>query len=481
MQSNRRRTQATQLRLRLGGLLLLLLFLLATRLCGITHSPFETGDLWRQPDTESIALLFLRRGFHPLRPEFFYDGPFPNVVALELQVTTTLIALLYKLFGRHFLLARLVPIALFLGSAAFLYGIARRYLPTWGTALSVLLYGLFPVNLYLSRSIQPESAGLFFYIGALYLFIRYAEDERDRWLLLSGLFVALAITQKPQTALIGLPILGVAWARWGWRCLIQPKLWLFAVGALGLPALYYAYSNAVAEFHFVTGIATKHILVRFYTDIRTPEAQAFFRESGPKGFTWTGLAVVAAGLLWVRRGFGVIYLWVLASLINLVAVVAVIKFYYYLVYLTPPLAIVGGALLARIRWRVIPALVVGVVGLSGFLLIQSMYKGWPALETQGRIIQELTRPDELIVIGTRDPALLNRAERAGWRFGLALYPGVPREPVAELAYYIDHGATYFVPMMGYIYGDDGRLKRYLEAHYQRVEPVPGYPVYRLSR
>jgi hypothetical protein len=95
-------------------------------------------------------------------------------------------------------------------------------------------------------------------------------------------------------------------------------------------------------------------------------------------------------------------------------------------------------------------------------------------------VRELTGPDELIVVGTRDPALLNLAQRAGWRFGLALYPGVPREPVAELQYYARHGASYFVPLMGYIYGDDGRLKGYLEAHYQRVEPVAGYPVYKLK-
>lgn len=484
MREERRRTQPTRVRLLAGGVLLLLLLLLP-RLYGITHSPFETGDLWRQPDTESIALLFLRQGFHPLRPQFFYDGPLPNVVALELQVTTTLIALLYKLFGRSYLLARLVPTAFFLGSAGFLYGIARRYLSPWGAALAVLLYGLFPVNLYLSRSIQPESCGLFFYSGALYLFLRYAEADAeadaDRWLVLSGLFIALAVTQKPQTALIGLPILGVAWGRHGWRCLVEPKLWLFALGALGLPALYYAYSNAVAEFHFVTGIATKHILVRFYSDIWQPEAQTFLREQAPKAFTWTGLALIAAGLLWVRRGFGVIYLWVLATLINLVAVVAVIKFAYYLVYLTPPLAILGGALLERGRWRALAVSVVGVVGLTGFLTVRPLYAGWPALQTQGRIIRALTKPDELIIVGTRDPALLNLAERAGWRFGLALYPGVPREPVAELEYYVRNGATYFVPLMGYIYGDDGRLKQYLEAHYQRVELVTGYPVYRLSR
>lgn len=459
---------------------ILLLVLLLPRLYGITNSPFESGDLWRQPDTESIALLFVRDGFHPLRPQFFYDGPLPNVVALELQVTTTLIALLYKAFGQQYWLARLVPIGLFLGSAGLLYGIARRWLGSWGAGLGVLLYGLFPVNLYLSRAIQPESAGLFFYIGALYLFIRYTESERSRWLVGAGLSLALAITQKPQLALIGLPMLGAAWGRWGWRCLLQWRLWLCALGALLLSALYYWYSNSVAEFHFVTGIATKHIFTRFYSDFRTPEALAFFRESGPKALTWVGLLLSLGGLLWLRRGLGLLYLWVLASVINLVTVVAVIKFYYYLVYLTPPLALLGGALLARLRWRVVPLALVGVVGWTGFGIVQPMYKGWPALDTQGRVVRELTGPEELIVVGTRDPALLNRSERAGWRFGLALYPGVPREPVAELQYYVAQGASLFVPMQGYIYGDDnGRLRRYLDQHYERVEPVAGYPVYRL--
>ncbi|MGE5674904.1 MAG: hypothetical protein ACM3XM_13695, partial [Mycobacterium leprae] len=107
---------------------LLFLFLFCLRLYGVGHSPFEQGEYWRQPDTESVALNFLHYRFNILQPNFNYDGPLPNVVALELQVTTTLIALLYRLFGQHYALARLVPILFFTGSCAYLYGLSRRYI-----------------------------------------------------------------------------------------------------------------------------------------------------------------------------------------------------------------------------------------------------------------------------------------------------------------------------------------------------------------
>jgi len=235
-------------------LLFAVFFLLfAVRLYGINNPPFEMGEYWRQPDTESIALNFIHYRFSILQPNFLYDGPLPNVVALELQVITPIIAVLYKLFGHHYFLARSVSILFFLGSCAYLYALARRYVGKDGAIWATLLYGLFPVNLFLSRSIQPEPAALFFYVGSLYYFQRYreAQDRAGYWVAASGLFLAVAIMEKPQTALIGLPMLGLAWQKYGRRLLCQWQLWLFALLTLGIPVAYFVYSNSVAEFRLL--------------------------------------------------------------------------------------------------------------------------------------------------------------------------------------------------------------------------------------
>lgn len=91
--------------------LLLLIFL--TRLYHINTPPWEFEESWRQADTESMAWNFVNYDFDLWRPNLNYDGPFPNIPALEFPVTTGLIALLYGIFGRQYFWARLVPIIFF--------------------------------------------------------------------------------------------------------------------------------------------------------------------------------------------------------------------------------------------------------------------------------------------------------------------------------------------------------------------------------
>ncbi|MGI6451757.1 MAG: dolichyl-phosphate-mannose--protein mannosyltransferase, partial [Desulfitobacteriia bacterium] len=95
-------------------LFFLLLLLTLLRLYHLNTPPWEIEESWRQADTESIAWNFVSYEANPLHPHLNYDGPFPNIPALELQITTYLIAILYKLFGHHYFLARLVPVAFFL-------------------------------------------------------------------------------------------------------------------------------------------------------------------------------------------------------------------------------------------------------------------------------------------------------------------------------------------------------------------------------
>lgn len=476
---------ATSRRAHQLALVVLSLLLVAVRLYGINHSPFEYGEFWRQPDTESIAINFIHYRFNILQPNFHYDGPLPNIPALELQVTTALIAVLYTLFGQHYFLARLVPILFFLGSCAYLYRIGQRYMGDWGAFWAVAIYGLLPVNLFFSRSIQPESAAMFFYVGALYYFQRYADDKgsADRFLALGGLFLALAISQKPQTAILGLPILGLAYQKHGWRFLLQWRLWLCAAAALGLPLLYYVYMNGAAEFHFTEGIATKHVLPNLFSAFRTPAAQEFFKTEIPRALTVPALWLLGLSMLDLRKRFSVVYLWLIAVIIYLLTVGAIIKFYYYLIYITPPLALIMGAFLARFKgwFRVLPALLVAFIGVSSFQVILPLYVEQEEIITQGRLVQQVTQPDDLIVVSTFNPALINASERRGWRYQIHYYPQIPTDPEAELQYYIDHGAKYFVTLKGFIYNDpNGQIKQYLESHFRRIEPMPGYVMYALD-
>lgn len=455
-------------------------FIAALRIPHIADSPYEY-DSWRQSDTESIALNFISHRFNILYPQLNYDGPMPNYVQLEFQLTTWIIALLYKLFGHHYALARAVPVCFFIGSAWFLFLIARKYGSAATGRFAVLIYGLLPIHVLYSRAIMPESAALLFMTGAFYWFGEWLDCKKRHVLLLAACFTALAISQKIPTVFVGIPMLWMAAVRFRWTLFTRRELWLFAAIALLPPLLYFRWLSAIAEFPFVSGIASKHILPNALSSIRSPEALRFFMEQLPAMFTWYGVALFAAGLCalnWKREY--AIGIWAVAMIVELITIVATIRFDYYLIFIGPLVALLGAKLLDSISKRGLGR----AVAVAWLLLLsyQSFQQVTPILgrqldvvKQQAEVVQRLTKPDDLIVVGTDDPSLLNASRRKGWRVGNTM----PHDPVAELRYFVSNGAAYFVPLQGWIAGDDGRLQRYLRETYPVIEVKGSYSIYKL--
>lgn len=487
-------------------LALVLLLLLALRLPHIGDSPFGY-DSWRQSDTEAMARNFVEHRFHVLYPQLNYQGPLPNYAQLELQITTALIAVLYKLFGYSYMLARIVPIAFFTGSAWFMYRIAASRYSAGPAVFALLVYGLMPLNLLYSRAIMPESAALFFYTGAFYWFSAWIAKEKRSQLIAAALFTSLAICVKIPTVFVGIPMLAMAVVKYKSGIFRRLELWGFALLALLPPYVYYAWLATVAESTFVSGIATKHIGPRFATAAWSAEAAHFFASEMPKAFTWTGLALAVTGLilllLW-KRDFALL-VWTLAITAELATIVAVIRFNYYLIFAGPLIALLAAGVLeyftrlgripdrqrqgvksyVRVRPSKRARLAVGLLAAVtlGGLSVESYRQAAPvigiqneALITQAKVVERLTSPDDLIVTGTDDPSLMNASRRAGWR----VTNSIPGDPVAELDYFVREGAAYFVPLKGYIDGDpDGRLRRTLEERYPKLEAESEYYVYKL--
>ena len=391
------------------------LLLLALRLPALNNSPFEY-QAWRQSDTEAIARNFIEQKFHILYPQLNYDGPPPNYVQLELQVTTFIIAILYKLFGYHYYLARLVPLLFFTGSAWYLYLIAAKIFAAPTARLAVILYGIFPLNIFISRAIMPEAAALFFYTGAFYYFMKWKDGDDVIALPAAALFTALAVAVKVPAVFIGLPMLYMSWQKYGLRLFSSPKLWSFAAVSLGLPLLYYIWLHGIAETDYVTGIAVGQILPRLLEDGFTPEARSFLLTALPRSYTTWGLLLAAPGLFILRKQREIpLLVWALALLLQVAIIVSVIRLDYYLVFLSPLLALLGATVLHRLtRLRAAYVLVPLV-----FLTI--LYTGWsntnivyPAKENllrHAEIIRKNTAPDDLIVTGTVEPLLLNCSNR----------------------------------------------------------------------
>ena len=466
-------------------IIMLLIFLM--RLPGITNAPPEMGDLWRQPDTESIARNFVDHEFNILRPQFNYDGALPNYIQLEFQITTFIIAVLYKIFGHHYYLARLVPILFFMISVYYLYRLIEKIYGKKAAWITIIIYGIIPINLFYSRAIMPESAALCFFNGAFYYFYKWYKDNRNMDLFISGILTAIAISQKTPAIFIGLAFIFMCIEKYGPRFITRWRLWLFGAIALIPPFAYIFYSGEIAEFKFVSGIGLKHIIPNFTTSVFSEKAMEFYKINLPESFTLLILILAIVGIftLFSKKSRPLLYL-SLSIILEVIFIVSVIKFKYYLIFLAPIIAILAGRTLylifsnIRIVGSLVLVLTLTYTGISSYNLVKDDYKVREDIVDFGRIIDENTSKGDLVVIGYPDSGRLSISNRQGWRANIDIYPEIPEGVVAETKYYVDNGVRYFILDGSGVVDDGGAYRRYLDDNFEIELIEEKYRFYKLN-
>lgn len=461
---------------------ILLIVLLLFRLPHLANSPLEYHG-WRQSDTEAMARNFVQDRFNIFYPQLNYDGPGPNYAQLELQITTFLIAILYKFLGSSYVLARLVPLVLFLGSALFLYLTGMYLFGRQAAAAALILYGLSPYNIFFSRAIMPESAALFFFVGAFYFFLRGMENEEKKvYFYGAAIFTALAITQKVPTIFIGIPFLYLLYKKHGLQALVRKQTWIFALTALGLPLLYFIWLQSQAKADYVSGIARVLVCSNLGSKVFSFDNLLFFDRVLPQAFTKYGLVLALAGLLAVRGRGTPVVIWFLAMVLEQIIIAGPIGLEYYVLLLSPPLALLGGRVLDLISCRIKAAYL--PLAVLFFLLAYQSWIGTPPLFQedvevlgQAELVGRFTTPGDLIVTGQYNPRLLNMSHRKGWRANL-IFPGSPQ---AEINFFAISGARYFIVAGGIIEGDEeGTYLEHLKKNLPKVLEEQGVEIYRIT-
>ena len=473
------------------------IFILSLRLLYITNSPLEY-HAWRQSDTEAIARNFASNSLNIFLPQLNYDGPLPNYVQLELQLTTFIIALLYKAFGYHYALARLVPLLFFMGSAYYLFILAKSMYDLKTALYAVVLYGILPINIFFSRAIMPESAAMFFYIGSFFYFSEWIKLEAPHHFLLASIFTALAITQKIPAIFICFPMLYLAIKKHNalqryhavhkyiavrnYKTVSFGKLlFIFVLISCGLPLLYFGYLHIIAETDYVSGIALELILPNFATAIFTAEAQAFLRVFFYRLFTPYSIILLLGGIYTIHfPRDSALLIWTLAIAVEIATIAAVIKLEYYLIFFSPIIALWGAKsfdfLNKKRAGSVIMVVICTLLFYTGWQNISPYYGEDTELAYQVKIIEQNTRTDHLLVIGSSVPILLNLSHRQGYR----AIPGTFSSPEQELRFYIENGAKYFFPADEFFLNKAYESYRiFLDANYRRIATDSNYFFYEL--
>ena len=202
-------------RFEINLLLTVTLFGVLLRLIKI-RQPFVDHWSWRQADVAMIAENFYHHGFNIFYPQINWAGPSPGYVGTEFQVVAFIAALLYLIFGVQEWVGRSVSVFFFGVSVPFFYLLVRKVSNERSALFAIGIYTLAPLSIFSSRSFMPDMASLSFSIIALYLFSEWLEREKNLWLFTATyIATSLAILVKLPAIIIGLPLLYMAWTKYG--------------------------------------------------------------------------------------------------------------------------------------------------------------------------------------------------------------------------------------------------------------------------
>ncbi|MBT3921778.1 MAG: glycosyltransferase family 39 protein [Nitrospina sp.] len=218
---------------------------LAFRLWGVTN-PLLDFHGWRQTLTATFAYNFYVDGMNFFNPR---PSMINSIFHFEFPLYTYLVALLYKVFGFHEILGRIVAIGFSMGSIWFLYLLGKRYFDKKTALVACGFYAVLPFSVYYSRTFMPESTMLFFSISMVYMFARWLDTGKWSHFLLASLLATLAFLVKLPTLYMGGPLLLLAWSKYRGQIFYQPLLYIFVALILAPPALWYSY---IARLQFET-------------------------------------------------------------------------------------------------------------------------------------------------------------------------------------------------------------------------------------
>ena len=450
------------------------IIIFAIRLINITNPPLDYSS-WRQVDTDSIAKNFINYKFNIFFPQLNYDGPMPNYVQLELQITTFIIAILYKLFGVSPVFGRIVPITFFMGSCIFLYKLVKKRSGVNAAMMSLLFYGLLPINIVYSRNIMPESALLFFSLGALFYFMKWIDSGKLKYYILAAAFTALAVLTKVPSAIIGIPMIYLGVDKYGLKIFKNKYIYLFPVITLGIPWIYFNWLSTIAEQNFVSGIGMNLILPNFLNAIFKKETLTYLMEQFIlKIFTIPGIILFSVGVVLKKNKEEYFYYaWLFGAVLHVLLIDAVIHLDYYLIIVTPIISVFMGFVAARIlfnsRYQYFLYISLVILLLNDAIFLKEAYKLKLDYIRIGNYVSQNTGRDELIVICNDSPELLYTSDRKGWRlYGEKL----TAENIEKLE---REGADYFVPVSTDL---DKNILRYLNTNHQKIEFPDGYFMYK---
>jgi 4-amino-4-deoxy-L-arabinose transferase-like glycosyltransferase len=434
----------------------LLLLALLPRLYNLT-APVIGVHSWRQADTAAIARNFYEMPFTGIG-QYFYpqvDWGGGGFAETEFPLYPWLVSGLYEIFGSNELLARGLSVVCSLIGLFFLYRLVTLWLNPSVAFWSALFYAILPLSIFYGRTVQPESMVLMSGLGGLYFFIRWLDCERWGDLLVSGIFVAIAALLKVLPLVyLGLPLIFLANLKYRYGGIfLQWRLWLYALGILGITAAWYFHAHSIfldtgLTFGFWSGDTDRYS----WGSLLTPNywLHILFRLL-VRHFAVVGFVIVLIGLR-ERRHKPKDWLWDVCLGGSFLAGALAPTSSYVHEYYQLPIMVFGVVFMGKVYarfwhqgWQKKALTVALTLTLLTSAVLYTIDYMWPENPNQSPVyalaqqIDKQTPPgSKILAITGGDPTLLYLAHRHGWMIS-------PDEVTPErLATAKGDGASFFV-------------------------------------
>ncbi|MDO8736040.1 MAG: glycosyltransferase family 39 protein [Thermoleophilia bacterium] len=442
-------------------IILILAAAFIVRLNGIGASTVGRHS-WRQADTAAMARNFFENRFNILFPQVDWGGVSSGYAETEFPIYSFMVAISYRLFGVHEYIPRLMSVIFFLISVYFIFSLANEL---WDKKCALWAAGFLaflPMPLFYSRAIMPESMLVMGISGGVYFFHRWYKDGKSLPIVAAAVLISLAVSIKPPSLYLILPLGYLAWLRLRFRLFVNPHIWLFFLIMILPSALWYFHAHQIYLDTKLTfniwgygedkwGIWSLPVTSRFWRQIVLQHFAG--------GLAYFGALIFLAGFVLKRKTKveRFLDLWLVALLVYVLIVAGgVYAHEYYLLPAMLPVALFMGKAFGKltpglkkpkdVRQALMLLLLAGVTIFSVAIFFYALKVENPDTNniTSERMklaetIQKISEPGDLvIVVDESDPTLLYLCHRKGWRMNMNSFN------TANLSDYRDMGARYVI-------------------------------------
>jgi len=231
-------------------ILIIIIFAFLLRLIDITF-PISGWHSWRQADTAAMARNFYSSGHSIVYPQIDWRGNTEGFVESEFPLYQYLISLFYRIFGVEEIIGRLLSVFASLCIIFGLYLIVKKILGEKTALTASLIYSVLPLNIYFNRAFMPETVMMTFSVWGIYFFIRWIDDDKITYFIISFIFISLAALLKLPSLYLGLPLAYLSFKKYGVKTFYNYKILFFTVIVFLIVALWYYHSH---QLYLLTGL-----------------------------------------------------------------------------------------------------------------------------------------------------------------------------------------------------------------------------------